>query len=142
MMQLKRDVPTIALWWAWRDRPSSYVDSAARRAFAHPAELVGGAAAAHVSLDGESVVAVEAHPVDRHVLHHPLHVVAGLRERDELDPVDRVDLRVARIAIALQPFLDAAAAGVVAGERSEEHTSELQSLRHLVCRLLLEKNKQ
>src|ERR1039458_9658263 len=26
-----------------------------------------------------------------------------------------------------------------AGKRSEEHTSELQSLRHLVCRLLLEK---
>src|SRR5258705_4744748 len=26
-----------------------------------------------------------------------------------------------------------------AGQRSEEHTSELQSLRHLVCRLLLEK---
>src|SRR5437899_11683433 len=26
--------------------------------------------------------------------------------------------------------------------RSEEHTSELQSLRHLVCRLLLEKKKQ
>src|ERR1035441_10926346 len=25
------------------------------------------------------------------------------------------------------------------GHRSEEHTSELQSLRHLVCRLLLEK---
>src|SRR5262245_64219056 len=30
--------------------------------------------------------------------------------------------------------------GVV--ERSEEHTSELQSLRHLVCRLLLEKKKK
>src|SRR2546423_3893761 len=28
-----------------------------------------------------------------------------------------------------------------AGERSEEHTSELQSLAYLVCRLLLEKNK-
>src|SRR5262245_64701616 len=28
------------------------------------------------------------------------------------------------------------------GERSEEHTSELQSLRHLVCRLLLEKKKK
>src|SRR5205814_6062079 len=27
-------------------------------------------------------------------------------------------------------------------KRSEEHTSELQSLRHLVCRLLLEKKKQ
>src|SRR5258705_6787542 len=29
-----------------------------------------------------------------------------------------------------------------AAERSEEHTSELQSLRHLVCRLLLEKKKK
>src|SRR5438045_7709985 len=28
-----------------------------------------------------------------------------------------------------------------AAQRSEEHTSELQSLRHLVCRLLLEKKK-
>src|SRR5256884_2680773 len=30
---------------------------------------------------------------------------------------------------------------VVAGGRSEEHTSELQSRLHLVCRLLLEKKK-
>src|SRR5262245_64337987 len=30
----------------------------------------------------------------------------------------------------------------VRAERSEEHTSELQSLRHLVCRLLLEKKKK
>src|SRR5258705_6089891 len=30
----------------------------------------------------------------------------------------------------------------VSMERSEEHTSELQSLRHLVCRLLLEKKKK
>src|ERR1035438_3887728 len=29
---------------------------------------------------------------------------------------------------------------VVLKQRSEEHTSELQSLRHLVCRVLLEKN--
>src|SRR3989442_5553779 len=28
------------------------------------------------------------------------------------------------------------------GERSEEHTSELQSRPHLVCRLLLEKKKK
>src|SRR5262245_64962917 len=36
------------------------------------------------------------------------------------------------------------AKGVAPGRldpRSEEHTSELQSLRHLVCRLLLEKKK-
>src|SRR5262245_65222941 len=30
----------------------------------------------------------------------------------------------------------------VVRDRSEEHTSELQSLRHLVCRLLLEKKKR
>src|SRR2546425_8483797 len=35
-----------------------------------------------------------------------------------------------------QPFLDAGRA-----TRSEEHTSELQSLAYLVCRLLLEKKK-
>src|SRR2546425_8189655 len=29
-----------------------------------------------------------------------------------------------------------------AGKRSEEHTSELQSLAYLVCRLLLEKKKK
>src|SRR5258705_5584894 len=32
--------------------------------------------------------------------------------------------------------------GDAGAERSEEHTSELQSLRHLVCRLLLEKKKR
>src|SRR5262245_64079172 len=33
------------------------------------------------------------------------------------------------------------ASRALADGRSEEHTSELQSLRHLVCRLLLEKKK-
>src|SRR5438876_3768440 len=32
-------------------------------------------------------------------------------------------------------------AGLIVGTRSEEHTSELQSPVHLVCRLLLEKKK-
>src|SRR5262245_45686848 len=32
--------------------------------------------------------------------------------------------------------------GTCRRDRSEEHTSELQSLRHLVCRLLLEKKKK
>src|SRR5689334_24234053 len=32
--------------------------------------------------------------------------------------------------------------GLVGGVRSEEHTSELQSQFHLVCRLLLEKKKK
>src|SRR5690349_21914611 len=37
---------------------------------------------------------------------------------------------------------DAVRAGVAAADRSEEHTSELQSRRDLVCRLLLEKKKK
>src|SRR5690349_23897764 len=36
----------------------------------------------------------------------------------------------------------APAATAVGGARSEEHTSELQSRRDLVCRLLLEKKKK
>src|SRR2546429_5204387 len=36
---------------------------------------------------------------------------------------------------------DAGAANLLGGRRSEEHTSELQSRLHLVCRLLLEKKK-
>src|SRR5690625_5505057 len=37
---------------------------------------------------------------------------------------------------------DSLQASCAGGERSEEHTSELQSRGHLVCRLLLEKKKQ
>src|ERR1039458_5225764 len=36
-------------------------------------------------------------------------------------------------------LLDARSNALPVASRSEEHTSELQSLRHLVCRLLLEK---
>src|SRR5262245_62578911 len=39
-------------------------------------------------------------------------------------------------------FIVAPGADEVVFKRSEEHTSELQSLRHLVCRLLLEKKKK
>src|SRR5947208_10066729 len=39
------------------------------------------------------------------------------------------------------PLQQAAVAALLAG-RSEEHTSELQSPDHLVCRLLLEKKKK
>src|ERR1035438_10831629 len=43
---------------------------------------------------------------------------------------------------AVRPVRLHGAAALRAGMRSEEHTSELQSLRHLVCRLLLEKKKK
>src|SRR5207253_5742235 len=38
--------------------------------------------------------------------------------------------------------VDRAGKNVLAANRSEEHTSELQSRGHLVCRLLLEKKKE
>src|SRR5947199_1251458 len=48
------------------------------------------------------------------------------------------------LAAAIHPEVFASAKGlrkISSVLRSEEHTSELQSLRHLVCRLLLEKKK-
>src|ERR1039458_958284 len=57
------------------------------------------------------------------------------------DRVPAVDLRPAGNAWLnlVTPTLVRAVARQVLGQQSEEHTSELQSLRHLVCRLLLEK---
>src|ERR1039458_10414694 len=46
-------------------------------------------------------------------------------------------IRGGRVGVAAHDIL---AANHDLPGRSEEHTSELQSLRHLVCRLLLEKN--
>src|SRR5690554_6975343 len=43
---------------------------------------------------------------------------------------------------AAYPFLHLPGGLVGKGQRSEEHTSELQSRPHLVCRLLLEKKKK
>src|SRR5258705_10204984 len=42
----------------------------------------------------------------------------------------------------LSPAVDDGEQRQARNARSEEHTSELQSLRHLVCRLLLEKKKK
>src|SRR5436305_10459269 len=43
--------------------------------------------------------------------------------------------------LTLARLVESLAGQAVAGDRSEEHTSELQSRPHLVCRLLLEKKK-
>src|SRR5258705_4973308 len=60
-----------------------------------------------------------------------LHIV------DAADPVFRAQMQVTR------EVLDEIGAGDVPWIlRSEEHTSELQSLRHLVCRLLLVKKNR
>src|SRR3712207_7713980 len=59
----------------------------------------------------------------------------------EDDTMDRRSLNVllASMALALGPVAPAASASWP--QRSEEHTSELQSRQYLVCRLLLEKKK-
>src|SRR3712207_8817457 len=41
-----------------------------------------------------------------------------------------------------KPKLDQRARKILQSDRSEEHTSELQSRQYLVCRLLLEKKNQ
>src|SRR5437899_9355842 len=46
------------------------------------------------------------------------------------------------LAIVAGADMSAACGQMLTVCRSEEHTSELQSLRHLVCRLLLEKKKK
>src|SRR5690554_7387033 len=69
----------------------------------------------------------------------------ALYEAGELTP--EVELTGEFIADEHEADVDAVleeikAAFEEAEERSEEHTSELQSRPHLVCRLLLEKKKQ
>src|SRR2546423_5256583 len=57
--------------------------------------------------------------------------------RPEVGDTTREDCR----AVFEEQVVDANAHHIVAEDRSEEHTSELQSLAYLVCRLLLEKKK-
>src|SRR2546429_7146183 len=49
---------------------------------------------------------------------------------------------VGRRATERWPLREGALSLVASNRRSEEHTSELQSRLHLVCRLLLEKKKK
>src|SRR5258708_31893816 len=58
-----------------------------------------------------------------------LSPAVGGREGCRRSPQDAAQVRLHRIGVRRQP-------------RSEEHTSELQSPDHLVCRLLLEKKKK
>src|SRR5205814_4469411 len=65
----------------------------------------------------------------------------GFREARDLAMLElfySTGIRLAELAGLNQQDVDLVSDQV----RSEEHTSELQSLRHLVCRLLLEKKKK
>ena len=81
----------------------SVIEHAMRRTYC--AALAVGTGAAFVSCvttRASAVAAIhaalEAHAIDRQILHHALNVVARLRERDALDPVDRIDRGIARVA--------------------------------------------
>src|SRR5438270_7807716 len=55
----------------------------------------------------------------------------------------RVALLEADVALpVVKQFIESVRASALGEERSEEHTSELQSQSNLVCRLLLEKKKK
>src|SRR5438876_6554885 len=66
---------------------------------------------------------------------------AGPRRSRTCDRGDRIVLRRLRRDRADRSARCALDQARVGEERSEEHTSELQSPVHLVCRLLLEKKK-
>src|SRR5437899_8771894 len=84
-------------------------------------------------------------------LHDALPISLALGEADDQAAGLLAELRgvVADVAealhddaLALEPAREPARHRAGPRQRSEEHTSELQSLRHLVCRLLLEKKKK
>src|SRR2546425_7768651 len=66
--------------------------------------------------------------VDHHLLHHGV-ATAGISGRAAGNDIDPDRRRVGGL-------------GPIQYLRSEEHTSELQSLAYLVCRLLLEKKNK
>src|SRR5258708_22105982 len=81
---------------------------------------------------------------------HPRHAPAGWRPQGR-SPFRKSPKRSA-CPLVVSPPAGQSVAGYricrdpvlifLSGERSEEHTSELQSPDHLVCRLLLEKKKK
>src|SRR5438876_8428019 len=69
---------------------------------------------------------------------HPSSVVIGLVERD----AGALALEIADDGVGFDQSRAPPHPAPPARSRSEEHTSELQSPVHLVCRLLLEKKKK
>ena len=90
--------------------------------------LRGKLRSAHRRRDGAER-AVQAVAIDADAFHDALHVVAGLAERDHLDPVDHVDLAGARIADRLEPARHAVGPGIVGGSR--ELVGAAEALQHL-----------
>src|SRR2546422_6888930 len=92
-------------------------------------DLAGSARPVEIKLFGPDLAALEAYGTQ---LDSAMAGIEGLE-----DLFSGVSEPTAEMAM----HVDAAEANQVGLTRSEEHTSELQSRLHLVCRLLLEKKK-
>src|SRR5690554_7456974 len=68
-----------------------------------------------------------------------ISIFCRLQKTNRLHPIDK---SINFFSQTVTDFHQRKPQGVVANSRSEEHTSELQSRPHLVCRLLLEKKKK
>src|ERR1035438_6808008 len=82
-------------------------------------------------LSAPSLYAADAAPLQTALVQY--------REVEQTYAAEGVVEAVKQSTVAAQISGRVVAVNFDVGDRSEEHTSELQSLRHLVCRLLLEK---
>src|SRR5690625_6416056 len=87
----------------------------------------GGTEAANLAIKGLALAA----PRGRHLVTSPIEHEAVLASIEHLRQAHGFDVS----------FVEVGAEGQVTAREIEEHTSELQSRGHLVCRLLLEKKK-
>src|SRR5437879_9382393 len=90
-----------------------------------------------VGQDGVELVRWEA----GHQGYTQLQVVLVPSERSQPGPLAHAGVPLVRQQHMVKPGARQSASQVV-HQRSEEHTSELQSPMYLVCRLLLEKKKK
>src|ERR1035438_10029435 len=104
---------------------------------------------AHVVVGHQEVIAVTLESVPgESAIFSGVHVVAGVKQHFGAESADvRLVIHHKNALGWICPASDRRTADSIKrnskkpAHRSEEHTSELQSLRHLVCRLLLEKKK-
>src|ERR1035441_10849736 len=91
------------------------------------------------------VVVVSKDTRDRYLVIDGYKRIAALQKlgRDTVEavewPMGEAEALLLERSLRFSEHETALEQGWLLAERSEEHTSELQSLRHLVCRLLLEK---
>src|SRR5262245_27224654 len=125
-----RGGPTISAMYLWQLR-RGVRDNPTRRHLTALADFFG--VPPGYFFDGEVAARVEAE----------LELLAALRDAGVQDLALRAWGLSPRALGAIKEMIESARRFEgLTDPRSEEHTSELQSLRHLVCRLLLEKKKK